>query len=302
MSKTDKLLRDIRSFIQKAEEDEEQLQDIVPDFPGLELLPDLIEEFETAIATLLRAQRKRFLDALNTFISKDDKETLEAFLAHMQSDLFQNDEFASQMSEEAYKFMGMTVEQLCVVIMEAIDKDVAFQVLSGRTTRWIEEWAAELGELLQLSTHDALERELIQAIEAGESIAKVEERLKDMPQFDRTRARAVARTEILTASSHANWESFMQSPAVERKKWKHSGAKKIQPRITHIAMDGVEVGVDEMFEVDGEYGMYPRDVSFSAKNRINCGCVVGPVVSEDILGLSKDEKEAIRQEVLEELK
>jgi len=302
MNKTDKLLKSLNIFIQKSEEDEEQLQDMVPEFPGLELLPGIIEEFESVIAMLLRAQRKRFVDALNAFVSKDDKETLEAFLAHMQIDLFANDEFASQLSEEASKFMGMTVEQLCVVIMEAIDKEVAFQVLSGRTTRWIEGWASELAELLKLNTHEALERELIQAIEAGESIDKVEERLKDMPQFDRKRARTVARTEILTASSHANWESFVQSPAVQRKKWKHSGAKKNTPRITHIAMDGVEVGVDELFKVDGESGQYPRDVSFSAKNRVNCGCVVGPVINEDIIGLSKEEKEAIRQEVMENLK
>ena len=135
----------------------------------------------------------------------------------------------------------------------------------------------------------------MQAIEASEPIADVKLRIKDMPQFDRKRARATARTEVLTASSHANWESFMQSPAVEGKQWKHSGAKKSKTRVTHVMMDGVVVDVDEYFFVEGEFGMYPRDINFSAKNRVNCGCVMGPVVDSDILGLSKEEKEIIRQ-------
>jgi len=298
MNKTDELLKSLNIFIQKAEEDEEQLQDIVPEFPGLELLPELIENFESSIAVLLRAQRKRFLDALNVFVSKDTKQTLEALLAYIRSDLFVADEFSEQMSEEAAKFFEMTLEQLCEAIMKSIDKDVPFEVLSGRSIRWIDEWAEQLGKIMQLNTHQALESELIQAIEAGESIAEVELRIKNMPQFDRNRARATARTEILTASSQANWESFMQSPSVKSKKWKRSSSKKSTPRETHVAMDGVEIGVDELFLVDGEFGMYPRDTTFSPKNRVNCGCVLGPVVDEEIIGLSKEEKEAIRQEVL----
>jgi uncharacterized protein with gpF-like domain len=123
--------------------------------------------------------------------------------------------------------------------------------------------------------------------------------MKDMPQFDRKRARATARTEILTASSQAHYESFSQSPAVVGKKWKHSGTKKITPREAHMAMDGVVVGVDDYFYVDGEAGLYPRDVNFSAKNRVNCGCTIGPEVDESITGLSKEEKEQLRQEALE---
>lgn len=52
--------------------------------------------------------------------------------------------------------------------------------------------------------------------------------MRSSGQFERNRARATARTEVLTASSQANWESFMQSPAVEGKEWKQSGAKKKQ--------------------------------------------------------------------------
>jgi len=300
MHKIDKLIKSLNDFIAKADK-EESIEDIVPEFPGLDKLPAIIEDYEKAVARLLRAQRKRFLDAFNTFISKDDKQTLEAFLVFLKSDLFAADEFAEEFSEETAEFLQLTIEQLTELMMESIDKDVSFEVLSKKTTDWIEKWSKDLGELMQLNTHEALEKELLQAIDDGDSIAEAELRMKEMSQFNRNRARATARTEILTASSRAHWESFMQSPAVKEKKWKHSGTKKIDPRQTHVAMDGVAIPVDDYFYVDGESGLYPRDPNFSAKNRVNCGCVVGPVVDQEVLGLSKEEKEKLRQEALNEM-
>ncbi len=300
--KTTRLLRNIKLFIQKADEDEGDIADILPDdIPELNELPGLVEDFETLTAKLLRQQRKYYLDGLKEFIAKDDTETLESLLIYFQNDLFGADDFAALFSEEAASFLTLTVSELTAVIMDSIDKDVAFEVLSKRTTDWIESWSKQLAEIMALNTHKAIESQLLEVIQNGESIAQAELRIKDLPQFDRARARATARTEILAASSQANWESFMQSPSVIGKKWKHSGTKKTKPRETHVAMDGTVVGVDELFLVDGEFGMYPRDTTFSARNRVNCGCVIGPVVDNHIIGLSPEEKEEIRQEVLEEL-
>lgn len=301
MRKVEKLLKSLNEFIQKAEDDEEQLTDIVPDFPGLDGLPVIIEDYETAIARLLRAQRKRFLDEFNTFISKDDKPTLEAFLVYLTNNLFAADEFAEEFGEETAKFLTLTVEELTKVMMDSIDKDIQFEVLSGRTVNWIKDWSFDLADIMRLNTHRAIENVLVEGIQDGLSIQEIELKLKDMPQFDRKRARTTARTEILTASSRAHYESFVQSPAVTGKKWKHSGSKKNNPRETHVAMDGVTIPVDDYFYVDGESGLYPRDPSFTAKNRVNCGCVLGPVVDEVILGLSKDEKEKLRQEALDKM-
>ncbi|GIN71142.1 hypothetical protein J14TS2_16170 [Bacillus sp. J14TS2] len=300
MRKIDRLIKSLNDFIAKADDEEESIVNIVPEFPGLDGLPAIIEDYEITIARLLREQRKRFLDEFKAFILKSDKETLEAFLVFLKNDLFAGDEFAEQFGEETAKFLGTTIEELAKTMMDSIDKDIQFEVLSGRTVNWIQNWSKDLADLMQLSTNEALEKELLLAIEEGESIAEFELRVKDMPQFDRKRARTTARTEILTASSRAHYESFKQSPAVRGKKWKHSGNKKINPRETHVAMDGVTIPVDDYFYVDGEAGLYPRDTNFSAKNRVNCGCAIGPDVDEEILGLSKEEKEAIRQEVLAE--
>lgn len=302
MSKIDRLIKNLNSFISKAEE-EESIIDIVPDFPGLDGLPAIIENYEKSTAKLLRAQRKRFLDGFNTFISKDDKTTLEAFLVYLTNNLFAADEFADKFGEETAKFLELTVEELTSLMMDSIDKDIQFEVLSKRTTDWIQRWSSDLAELMQLNTHEALEKELVQAIENGDSISQAELRIKDLPQFDRNRARTTARTEILTASSRAHYESFMQSPAVTGKRWKHSGAKKNKPRTNHVELNGTAVGVDDYFIIpnSNEPCQYPRDPMLSPSERVNCGCVIGPVVDKKILGLSKEEKEEIRQEVLAEL-
>ncbi|WP_050184163.1 phage minor head protein [Domibacillus robiginosus] len=96
------------------------------------------------------------------------------------------------------------------------------------------------------------------------------------------------------------WQQI-QSPAVEKKRWRHSGSKKNSPREAHVDLDGEEIDVDEMFGVNGHAADHPRDTSLPAGERVNCHCVLSPVVNKDILGLSKEEKEEMRRQVLEEL-
>lgn len=301
MSKFVKLINSLNEFIAKAEDEEDSLINDIEDFPGIEKLPQIAEDFEADTARLFRRQKKSYIDAFSNFVSKGDSDTLEAFLMFMQQDLFSKDEFAEEFGEVAAEFLQLTTEELAKLMMESIDRDVSFEILSKQTTDWIYSWSKDLANLLQLKTHESLETSMLEVIENGESIDVAERKISDLPEFDRKRARTVARTEILTASSSAHYESFMQSPAVEGKTWKHSGAKKNNPRPTHVAMNGVTIPVDDYFKVDGETGLFPRDPNFSAKNRVNCGCVLGPSVNEEILGLSKEEKEKLRQEALEQM-
>ncbi|PAF18602.1 phage minor head protein [Terribacillus saccharophilus] len=295
------LIRSIDEYVQKAGQDD--LADTVPEFPGLEEVPELVELFEKTIAKLLRRQRKFYLDALKDFVAKDDSETLAAYLVYIQQDLFAVDEFEEQFGEAAAEFLQTTIEKLVERMMESIDRDVAFEVLSVRAMTWIEEWSRELAIIMQLSTHTAVEKLLTTAVEEGQSIADVEMAMKDLPAFNRNRARTTAITEVLTASSHAQHETYAQSPAVTGKKWKHSGGKKNNPRENHVALDGTVVGVDELFTIPGslETCSYPRDPSLPASERVHCHCVLGPVVDEAILGLSAEEKRKIRDEALDSL-
>ncbi|MCY8330762.1 phage head morphogenesis protein [Bacillus spizizenii] len=300
MNKTDKLLESLTAFIQKAEEDErEKLVEVVPDFPGLSKIPSFVEEYEKGIARLLRRQRKRFVDGLNGFIGKDSKETLEALLMFFTQNLFAEDDFEEEFQELTEGFLQQTVEELAGVIMDSLDPDVPFEALSTRAADWIKGWSEKLAKIMKLNTHEAVKNVLTDAIENGSSIQDIELRLKDMPQFDRERARATAITEVLAASSAAQHESYTQSPAVKKKKWRHSGGKKNNSRENHIDLDGTVIGVDEEFQITGssETCMFPRDPKLSAGERVNCHCVLSPVVDNEILGLSAEEKEKIREKI-----
>lgn len=55
MSKIDQLIKNINTFVQKAESDEvEELEAAVADFPELKDVPSLVEEYEKTTAKLLR--------------------------------------------------------------------------------------------------------------------------------------------------------------------------------------------------------------------------------------------------------
>ncbi|CAI6282878.1 phage head morphogenesis protein [Bacillus subtilis] len=301
MNKTDKLLENLNVFIQKAEEDERKnLMESVPDFPGLSKIPNFVEEYEKGIAKLLRRQRKKFLDGLKGFVSKDSEETLKALLVFFTQNLFAEDDFAEEFQELTEGFLQQTIEELAEVIMDSIDPEAPFKVLSNRTINWIKDWSEKLAQIMKLNTHEAVENTLSDAIENGSSIEDIELTLKEMPQFDRERARTTAITEVLAASSAAQHESYSQSPAVKKKKWRHSGGKKNNPRENHIDLDGTIIGIDEEFQIpgSGETCMFPRDPKLSAGERVHCHCVLSPVVDNRILGLSAEEKEEIRREVL----
>lgn len=296
MEPIERLLTSIATIV-KAEEGD-MIED-VPDFPGLQKVPDYVEDFESAVAKLLRGQRKHFVNGINSFVAKD--ETLDNIINFVTQDLFASDEFAALLSAEAVLFLTATITDLAADMMKAIDKDVAFNTLSGRTTKWIKDWGKDLGKIMVLTSHNAVEEALITAVEEGESVQVAVQRIKDLPQFDRERARVTAQTEILAASSRSQWEAYKQSPAVVAKRWRHSGSKNNNPREAHVKMDGDEVPVDDPFDVNGHSGDYPRDPQLPPGERIGCKCVMSPVTDKKILGLSPEEKEAIRQQVLSEM-
>ncbi|MEC1530467.1 phage minor head protein [Bacillus haynesii] len=301
MNKTDQLLNSLNVFIRKAEEDDEKsLVEVIPDFPGLSKIPGYVQEYEKKVARLLRRQRKRFLNGVNDFVSKDSKETLEAILVYFTQNLFAGDDFEEQFQELTEGFLQQTIEELAAVIMDSLDPEVQFKVLSSRSTNWIKGWSEELAVIMKLNTHEAIENVLTDAIKNGSSIQDIELTLRDLPQFDRSRARTTAITEVLAASSAAQQEAYSQSPAVIAKKWRHSGGKKNNPRENHMALDGTVIGVNEEFTIpgSGETCMHPRDPKLSAKERVNCHCVLSPVIDNKILGLSTEEKEEIRREAL----
>ena len=93
------------------------------------------------------------------------------------------------------------------------------------------------------------------------------------------RAERIAKTEILRAASFARQERFSEIAELNDnvvKVWIHAGASP-DSRDTHLEAEAIykanPIKADDLFYEGGETGMYPKDISFSAKNTVNCACM-----------------------------
>jgi hypothetical protein len=76
------------------------------------------------------------------------------------------------------------------------------------------------------------------------------------------------------------------------------------PRPNHVEMNGQVVEVDKPFELNGIRGgiyhpMYPRDSSLPVEEVANCHCLAQPVVDDDVLGMSLEERQNLQQEIID---
>lgn len=207
--------------------------------------------------------------------------------------------FSESLAEFMPEFIGYYIAQT--------DRSLKLEVVSKRTTAWVKSWSEQLGEIMQLNSHKEIEAILTKGLQDGTGIASfTREILESGIRDEYYKARRVALTEVLGAHSVAQQEAFMQSPAVAEKAWKHTGAYRNEPRQNHVDMDGQRVAKDAPFILTGIKGgtfepMYPRDVILPPEERINCHCICQPVVSEDILGLSLEERQRLQQEAIDKM-
>lgn len=207
--------------------------------------------------------------------------------------------FSESLAEFMPEFIGYYIAQT--------DRSLKLEVVSKRTTAWVKSWSEQLGEIMQLNSHKEIEAILTKGLQDGTGIASfTREILESGIRDEYYKARRVALTEVLGAHSVAQQEAFMQSPAVAEKAWKHTGAYRNEPRQNHVDMDGQRVAKDAPFTLTGIKGgtfepMYPRDVILPPEERINCHCICQPVVSEDILGLSLEERQRLQQEAIDKM-
>ncbi|MDI6663966.1 hypothetical protein QL818_20100, partial [Bacillus altitudinis] len=82
------------------------------------------------------------------FVSKDSNETLEALLVFFTQNLFAEDDFEEEFQELTEGFLQQTIEELAKVIMDSIDPEVPFKVLSTRTVNWIRDWSEKLAQIM----------------------------------------------------------------------------------------------------------------------------------------------------------
>lgn len=293
------LIKAIDAYIAK---DDEDMADALEDAGYIdpkETIRDA-EDIEEELAEALNMDSEIIAEQLERAESLDD------FVENTWEIYREASALADDIQDVMQNGMSAVIPRLASRYIKTTDSGLLVTALRQRTTDWISSWSPQLGKIMKLTSHDGIQSILEDAMQKGRSVADVTREIMDSGIRDNyARARQTALTEMLTAHSVASQESYMQSPAVEGKGWRHTGSRRNKPRPNHVDMDGQVVPKDQPFDLTGRDGgsykpMYPRDTILPAGERINCHCIHQPVVSEEVLGLPLEERKRLQAEAVAE--
>lgn len=297
----DGLLDAIDQYIKKADEDlEERLE--TEGYVAVAAAVVAINEIEDALTEVFQAQADDFLDHLKN--ASNLNEFITNIWPGVQSEKELRDAMEKLLHQQFESLMGECVQQFLIDADEAL-------VIDKRLTKpaqdFIESWSSQLADLMHLNTNKEIERILLESQEKAMSIEQVADAIADSGiRSPGWRARRVAQTEVLRVESYAQLEYMRQDPSVEEKEWLHTGARKNKPRANHVEMNGQRVKVEEEFELKGANGktynpMCPRDIRLPASETVNCHCIMRPIRNQEIMGMSVEERRALRKKYMDEV-
>lgn len=154
------------------------------------------------------------------------------------------------------------------------DKHGKFDFVDDQLLDWIN-WRAETSAIDIVGTSAKDVRKLIYdtVMDGPYSVDKIQQALQGEYPFGNSRARMIARTEVLSSQSagtFANDIQFFEDGMVIGKEW--HATKDDRTRHDHVEADGQIRPFDQPFIVGGEQLMYPRDEKGSAGQVIQCRC------------------------------
>lgn len=169
-----------------------------------------------------------------------------------------------------------TVREGKEYIRKVVDKNVIRNIhsakISGTLNLPYKEIAVDLDKRWNAKKINA---EMLQAIEKGESIKEMSERLQRVTDMDKVSAIRNARTMTTAFENQGRLDgmkALQKEGGIIKKRWLATHDSKT--RDAHTQLDGVEIDIDEPFVNDVGPIMYPGDPSASAENVYNCRCTL----------------------------
>lgn len=296
----ERLVKAIDAYIQKADEDLEQLLEDsgYADPVGTVAFISLIE---AQITAALNGEAESLLKKLNDAID------IKVFFHEQWPEFVDTDDLARTLFSIFHDELTTYMPQLVSCYIQETDPFLTTEKLSNKTSDWIGIWSKELSEKMKLDTHTQIEAILRKGLDEGQGVNEVAHTLSESgiraPGY---RARRVAITETLRAHSYSAQEALMQSPSVTEKEWVHTGSYRNAARENHATMNGSLVPKGEAFALEGAdgvtyYPMFPRDSILPAGESVNCHCIHRGIASEKALGLSIEERRRLQAEAIAEM-
>ena len=216
----------------------------------------------------------------------------------------------SEADAELVQAVSQAVEETCGDVLQAsadqyirqTDAELSVTEISAPTAAAVSEASVQAGTSVLRHVTDEISNIIQEAINNGDSVDDAAKRIFD----DRLRdeyyeARRVAQTEMMRTHAYAKYEALQQSPVVNAKRWRHTGAKGAASRENHVNISGQTVPKDQPFTLTGRDGatyhpMLPHDTALPAAEAINCHCILEAVIDKDLKSLPPEQKAQMQRD------
>lgn len=216
----------------------------------------------------------------------------------------------SEADAELVQAVSQAVEETCGDVLQAsadqyirqTDAELSVTEISAPTAAAVSEASVQAGTSVLRHVTDEISNIIQEAINNGDSVDDAAKRIFD----DRLRdeyyeARRVAQTEMMRTHAYAKYEALQQSPVVNAKRWRHTGAKGAASRENHVNISGQTVPKDQPFTLTGRDGatyhpMLPHDTALPAAEVINCHCILEAVIDKDLKSLPPEQKAQMQRD------
>ena len=251
-------------------------------------------------------------DAINNHVdgvldTLGDASSLKRYVEKTWPEIQKEPELRDKLHDLFYAQFTQLLHTGVVAYLKASDKEVGIAAdEDGRTTPYardfINGWSGQLADIMHLSTDRQINKILVDSAEKHLSISETTLAIGNSAiRSPGARSRLVAQTEVLRVESYSQLEAMRQDPAASEKEWIHTGRHKNKPRENHVAISGQTVPIGEPFSLSGHKPMCPRDTSLPPEESINCHCIMRAKKDSKVLGLSADERKALRDKYLNDV-
>lgn len=296
--------KEIEKYIQKKEN---QLVDKLQQagFLSTKLTVRQADKLEEELTNILQSHNEEFISLLKKY--QEQGKTLEDVLNALPNfNQSRATAVKSAINTAVYNNLTEMIPKVANKYLKNIDGELEIKQMTKTTVNWIKTWSKNLADIMNINTEEMLRNTLVNGINGGIGIDEISRNMVDNGALKtRVRARTTAVTEVLTANRIAAQEAIIQAPETNRKQWKHSGSYKIKPRENHIKMNGQVVLKTQPFKMigaDGKtyYPMVPGDTSLPPAERINCHCIVSPILDDSVFNMTLEERQELQQKCIQE--
>ena len=216
----------------------------------------------------------------------------------------------SEADAELVQAVSQAVEETCGDVLQAsadqyirqTDAELSVTEISAPTAAAVSEASVQAGTSVLRHVTDEISNIIQEAINNGDSVDDAAKRIFDGRLRDEYyEARRVAQTEMMRTHAYAKYEALQQSPVVNAKRWRHTGAKGAASRENHVNISGQTVPKDQPFTLTGRDGatyhpMLPHDTALPAAEAINCHCILEAVIDKDLKSLPPEQKAQMQRD------